>query len=246
MPAPTDSPLFATASTFTADGDTWGSSPNRVDPGAGRIAEGFEPTRLPAEWLNWILHTHGSWSAWLEAERARIAGYVGGAAGSGEWTYDAPRARTVGYGIDRTVFTTDAAGAPLWALPISAYPLARPIQNDARAYLYLPVPTGANLTSVTIQIGANSGARVGAQRWQATVYYQDIGVSLDPAISATVDDGGASGSTTIVLPITSGGHVVGADERVFVLIKGPTGPHASLDWLIQAVASFTDPGPRNY
>lgn len=245
MPAPTDDPLFATDATF-GGADPWSGDATRVDPGPAVRAEGYTPGQLPSAWLNHQLGTLGDWAEWLEAERARIAGYVGGAAGSSEWVYDAPRARTVGFGIDRCVFTTDAAGAPLWSLPISTYPLARPLFNDARAYLYLDLPSGANLTSVTLQIGANSGARVGAQRWQATVYYQDIGVSLDPAISATVDDGGASGSTTIVLPITSGGHIVGTDERVFVLLKGPTGPHASLDWLIQAVASFTDPGPRNY
>lgn len=77
MPAPSDLPEWALDASFASDGDAWAGDANKSSPGAGRIAEGFEPTSLPAEWLNWILNNHGSWAAWLEAERVRLSAYAG-------------------------------------------------------------------------------------------------------------------------------------------------------------------------
>lgn len=65
MPAPSYNGQFATDANFAADGDSWSGSPTKVDPGAGRKAEGFEPDTLPAEWLNWMLNNHGEWLVWL-------------------------------------------------------------------------------------------------------------------------------------------------------------------------------------
>ena len=68
MPAPSTSPLFATDATFTADGDSWSGDPTKVDFGATRRAEGFEPDTLPAEWLNFQIGLIGDWINWHEAE----------------------------------------------------------------------------------------------------------------------------------------------------------------------------------
>ncbi|AKF08677.1 hypothetical protein DB32_005826 [Sandaracinus amylolyticus] len=55
------------------DGDPHGGTPTRVDPGAPRRTEGFEPGQvLDAEALNFVFGNHGDWLAWLEEERARI------------------------------------------------------------------------------------------------------------------------------------------------------------------------------
>ncbi len=71
MAAPAD-PRFATDATFAADGDTWSGDPNKVDPGSGRVAEGFEPTTLPAEWLNWQLNLLGQWAHYVGASASRV------------------------------------------------------------------------------------------------------------------------------------------------------------------------------
>jgi hypothetical protein len=68
MPAPSTSPLFATDATYTADGDTWSGDPTKVDPGATRRAEGYEPDTLPAEWLNFQIGLVGDWIDWHESE----------------------------------------------------------------------------------------------------------------------------------------------------------------------------------
>lgn len=70
MAAPAD-PRFATDATFDADGETWASDPNKVDPGAPRIAEGFEPTTLPAEWLNYWFNRIGAWLFYIGESASR-------------------------------------------------------------------------------------------------------------------------------------------------------------------------------
>lgn len=189
------------------------------------------------------------------ANRTRwLANLLGGADGTAEWAYPAPRARTWSIcGIDRIVVATDASGARLWSMPNSVvFPALLPLVDDATAWLYLDLPSGAVLSQVELAIACNSGSRSGGQRWQAAVYRQDWAQTLDPPIGAMVDDGGGTGSTSIVMPITAGNgaggttHVVGVDERIQIRIKGPTSPHASLDYIKQARATWTDPGPRNF
>jgi hypothetical protein len=109
MPAPSDSPEFATAATFTVDGDTWGGDATTADPGAPRRAEGFEPTTLPVEWINWILNNHGAWLAWLgETDVARTM--RAWAFGSGtNWTRSGQR-------------YTSSANAATLQIPIPALP----------------------------------------------------------------------------------------------------------------------------
>ena len=68
MADPFADPRFATDAAFDMDGETWEGDANKVDPGAPRVAEGFEPTTLPAEWLNWQLNLLGSWVHYLGAE----------------------------------------------------------------------------------------------------------------------------------------------------------------------------------
>lgn len=68
MPAPSTGPQFATNTNFTVDGDDWGGSSVKIDPGTSRRNEGFEPDTLPAEWLNWVLNNHGEWLKWHDDE----------------------------------------------------------------------------------------------------------------------------------------------------------------------------------
>lgn len=69
MTIPETSPLFATVGTYPIDGDPWEGDPVRVDPGASRRAEGFEPDTLPAEWANFMTGIHGDWIEMLRRKR---------------------------------------------------------------------------------------------------------------------------------------------------------------------------------
>ena len=77
MTIPATSPLFATVGTYPIDGDAWEGDPVRVDPGASRRAEGWEPDTFPAEWANFMTGLHGDW---IEHHRRRRL-----ASGLGSW-----------------------------------------------------------------------------------------------------------------------------------------------------------------
>lgn len=169
---------------------------------------------------------------------------VGGAAGSDEWAYPTPRARQTTHLLDTFVFMTDAAGAPLWAIPNSSiFPVAHPLATDVLAYCHLRLPTGAILNSVDVFLRASSTLRVGTQRWQFQVFVQDWPASLDPALSAAVDDGGAGAQTVVNVPLTTP-YTVQSDEVVQVRIQGPDGPDSTDDYVIAVRANWDDPGPR--
>lgn len=68
MPPPVISPRFATDTNFAADGDSWSGAATKLDPGAGRRAEGYEPDTLPAEWINFMTNLHGEWIKYLDDE----------------------------------------------------------------------------------------------------------------------------------------------------------------------------------
>ncbi len=53
MPLPNPIPTWSTNATFVSPGDPWDGDPTKVDPGAGKRAEGWEPSEAPpAEFLN--------------------------------------------------------------------------------------------------------------------------------------------------------------------------------------------------
>jgi len=105
MTLPATSPLFATVGTYPMDGDDWEGDPVRVDPGASRRAEGYEPDTLPVEWANFITGVHGDW---IEHHRRRRV-----ASGLGSWT---PRTAASNFRI-KAIAARPAATALLGVVP---------------------------------------------------------------------------------------------------------------------------------
>lgn len=55
-------PVWATTASYPAGADPWSSTPTKVDPGSVLTLQGFAPnTRLPAQFMNWILNEMGVW-----------------------------------------------------------------------------------------------------------------------------------------------------------------------------------------
>ena len=94
MPAPASQPTWATDTNYTNGPDV--GTATKVAPSGAIQAEGHVPaTKAAPQRMNWWMNLVGQWTTWLEAERARLAGYIGGADGSGEWAYPAVRSRTI-------------------------------------------------------------------------------------------------------------------------------------------------------
>ena len=131
MPAPTDSPLFATDATYAADGgDAWDGTATRADPGAAIRAEGFEPEELPAEWLNHVLGVHGDWIEHItndtESEILTLAGFRGAPDVGADWF------------VDSNGWAQGAAGAK-------------------RYFAFDRIPDGSTITRVVATLGAHTG-----------------------------------------------------------------------------------------
>lgn len=66
MSRPAEIPTWATNDTFNSVGDPWDTDPTKVEPSAGRKAEGWEPTQVPpAEFFNWMMNSYGLWITYL-------------------------------------------------------------------------------------------------------------------------------------------------------------------------------------
>lgn len=62
MATPEKLPTWATDAVFASPGDPWDGDPTKVEPPAGKLAEGWEPTEEPpAEFLNWWKNLVGRW-----------------------------------------------------------------------------------------------------------------------------------------------------------------------------------------
>lgn len=191
MAAPAD-PRFATDTLFAADGDTWSGDPTKADPGSARRLEGFEPTTLPAEWLNWQLNLLGAW-----------AFYIGESA-----------ARTIRLSPWRAFPAANSiSAAPTWILKVISTPLTEG-QNLATganyARLVLPLsdilPDGSVVSWVRAAVKpgaarATPADRVLLHRIRHTVTWPVLGVAVTPVTSAfvssaeTYDDGTTDAQT---------------------------------------------------
>lgn len=191
MAAPAD-PRFATDATFDLDGETWEGDANKIDPGAPRVAEGFEPTTLPAEWLNWQLNLLGSWAYYIGASASRTLRLSPWRAWYGDNT------------------TTDA---PTWILQVFSTPLTEG-QNLASgsnyARLILPLsdilPNGSTVQWIRASVKpgaarATPANRILLHRIRHTLTWPTLGAAVKPVTSAfvstveTYDDGTTDAQT---------------------------------------------------
>lgn len=184
MSAPSYDGHFATDATFAADGDSWSGDPTKVDPGAGRKAEGFEPDTLPAEWLNWILNNHGEWAIWLEAERARIAAIV-----------DPPGSLKT-FQIDASAFAIrDNSGTPDtgWDVQADGSGLVSRAANNYAIYdLNQILPTGATVQRIKALVDPQSANGSGNRiEMSLNKVVRDFGTPAAPTITIEVARTGA-------------------------------------------------------
>ncbi len=183
MPAPTDLPDFATDATFAADGDSWSGDPTRVDPGAARLEEGFEPDLLPAPWLNHILGVHGDWINWLGVEERSVQTWHG--------------IDKAVFGLDETDYTIVATADPFVGSAI------RPLDANKHILLRLNLPHDAVLTEVRV-IVETSATRVDPDWWIASIWTEHYNPTtgartVEQQGASVADGGGAAGVKVIVL-----------------------------------------------
>ena len=67
MAKPASVPTWATDASFDDPGEDWDTEPNKVDPGAGKRADGWLPNEVvPADFLNHEQNAYGAWFTWLD------------------------------------------------------------------------------------------------------------------------------------------------------------------------------------
>ncbi len=242
MAAPATSPLFATDSVFTADGDTWSGDAVRLDPGSTRRAEGFEPDLLPCEWLNFVIGNHGDWIKHLSDS-------VGGDDGTAEWEYqDGPRRRHRVIPLSSGFYADDGAGVQTWNRTIIAATnwRARPLVNSTRAIFPIVLPTGAEVVAIKIWLSTSTG-RTGTDRFTMALYSQALDLAAayvenaGAIIGSAIDDGGGTGYTQRTL--TQAVTISPTDTLYWLEIKGPLGSLASTDYLSLIRLTWDAVGP---
>jgi hypothetical protein len=236
MPAPSDSPEFATSANFTVDGDAWGGDPTKADPGAPRKAEGFEPSTLPAEWLNWVLNNHGAWAVWLEDERARLDAYCAdtGVVLPAAQTHTRYMAAVSWRSVSGTGAYTHAS-QPFWTLSTNLAQLSMDISRV--------LPRAASIRRIAAVVNPGA-ARTGTDR----MILELIGHTVDtpfgtPSISFTVAASQRDDTTTaqqsIVIDLSgSPVPVTDAEDWTLTLTAG-TDAAANNDLAYMVIVEFT-------
>lgn len=249
MSAPNVDPRFATAATYTADGDDWGGASNKIDPGSGRKAEGFEPGMLPAEWLNWVVNLFGSWLYWIAAR-------LGGLDGSGEWNYETARSRIMlipinDYAAQTSTtadFTPGITGVQSQAVAIHTN--SGRVSFPLNAYLR----DGMVITSILAAVkpgAARTGGNVMVCDLEYTTPDFDV-VTNNPVDPTAITLSGASQANSTAVQLIGGvslSHAVQvrgtAAREYWFTVKGGNDAGTNPDKIYAIQVQVTDPGPRN-
>jgi hypothetical protein len=154
---PETSPLFATVGTYPIDGDPWEGDPVRVDPGASRRAEGWEPDTLPAEWANFMTGVQGDWIEYGRRKRLAMA--------LGTWT---PRTPSSNFPL-RAIAARDATAALVGVIPTLPTDHALAIVATAGGDTIEATSDGSAWTDTTTGLGsvlvADLAYLFSANRW---------------------------------------------------------------------------------
>ncbi len=261
MPRPTEHPDWATAPSDPTD---------IVRPPLGRINDGWNPAeKPPAQFWNWWQNLVGQWIRWLEesllAAQDELTTRINALSGfatllasrignieqriqSDEWTYPAPKTRTV-----ILLPTMDALG---WNYVVETNLgnefLARLSTSAAvRFPVPLPIPTGGRLLRVRALVRPVV-ARTFASRMNLTVYSSAFGFSapLGPALGSAVRAGPVFDDGTTALQVIDSGAIApppaNAPNRVHYAFVAPGLSTAGVGDRVYAIeVIFSDPGPRN-
>jgi hypothetical protein len=237
MAKPTDSELFATDATFAADGDTWSGDPVRVDPGAARRAEGFEPDLLPAEWLNHQLGVLGDHVDYLngivEADGSESLPAV-----TRTITIDALEMRPYVNGAFDAQTVQSGAGR------VNGFHVQIPAGNATRLFLPLNryVPEGADLKTADLLITpATTHTLVG--RFSLLSFTPNFTTPAQPVITEAA---GADTTGAVAEVLALSGTWAFTSTKVWVLQYHPGTITVGADNLFALRITFDDPGPRNF
>lgn len=240
MPAPAAIATIATDATFAADGDPWSGDATKVDPGAGRIAEGFEPDLLPAPWLNFVLNAITAWINYLKT-------YLN--TSTEEFVYPATKTRK------KTILPTvhgtfAAAGAASEWLPstIGNSPVLLPLVDAAKIWIPIDLPSGCTISAVEVIVRSDS-ARSTPNGWIVKAFEQSENWTT-PAAPTTTQQGSSTegGLASGYSKITVGSltpFIIVNEYTAHVEVTAPTGSLGSNDALVALRITFTDGGPRN-
>lgn len=236
MAKPSDSELFATDATFAADGDAWSGDPTRLDAGAARRAEGFEPDTLPAEWVNHQLGVLGD--------------HV-------DYIHNVLDATDIIPAVDRVVVINasdfqlaGAAGAD-WDAAQGTTGVSTSIADVGLAHLDLRayVPHGAIVKRVKILVDpgigrATVGNRISLQMQTRTLDFSTPAAGASSADFTLVRDDGTAGLQVL----DSGAFTTTIDSVKTHEITVTAGNDAATnnDVFYGVELTFTDPGPRNF
>jgi hypothetical protein len=240
MPAPTAIATIATDAAFAADGDPWSGDPTKVDPGAGRIAEGFEPDLLPAAWLNFVLNAITAWVNYLKT-------YLNTT--TEEFVYPTTKTRRLVLSANQALAVAASSGTPDWYPNVSTnVPTLVPRVAAATATFPVVVPSGSTITAVEVLV-RSSAVRTGSNRWTVRAFEMSAPWASPAAATATQQGSSTEGGGAIGYAVISVGNLTPflriAEYTAHVLVTGPTGSLVDTDELIAVRVTFTDGGPRN-
>ena len=239
MARPTEQPLWGTDAVFAAIGKAWDGLANKTDPGAGKKAEGFEPTERPAaDYLNWLFNRIYLWTQYLED--------ITNAAD--EHVYPTPKTRVVVIGPHSGINLT-GDGWHYSGVTDIAYIKAN-VDNVKRIFnLTDHLPSGCTVTKIDALIKPGA-AHTMEFNWVET----NDALDNFPTNSASYTPGGSSGSTTGQLANTNYQRisfsglsiVIGRDANMLVgELKAGTTASSNNDRCYGIEVTYTDVGPRN-
>ena len=236
MAGPATPPVqWGTDATHPAGADAWSGLANKVNPGAAKVAAGWEPEdNPPAEHLNYVLHNFGQWSE-----------YYRGFFDTTNDEFEYPSTKV------RTVFIPSEAWRPedpsLWSLGLRVW-----TTTAANAIMHIDLgpylPSGAIVSEFTVLLTPNA-ARASGSRMEVDLLSYDMDFATPSAGASsesnqTEDDGTTNLQIVQVVP-TASGDFQPMDKSTQVYIGRVTSGGSS-DTVRGARVSFTDPGPRNY
>ena len=226
MPQPTDPVEFATDTNYAADGDAWSGTPTRVDPGAPRRAEGYEPDVLGAQHLNHQLGVIGD-----------HVSYHFNVLNAADILPAVTRVRNIA-AINAQM--DNSGGVITWTINANQG-LAADAAN-ASAYIDLNelLPDGAEVTRIRVACTPDSGAS------QPGFRLNTFAIDMDAPSIGTVSFGTLFQATTsgVFQVVDSGAVSFTIDKGGLVTTLELIADDAGDDfWVVEV--SYVDPGPRN-
>ena len=244
--APYDStPAWATNANYAAGEEA--GNPTKIEPPSAQEQDGWRPgERPPAQYQNFWQHSSGLWLAWAEGAIDNLADRLGGADGTGEWTYeDGLRSRAVMIG------PRAGKGESGWSYNL--IDRAKCFENSHDLFIDITdyLTSGVNLRRVRalVKPGAarGSGNRMELQVHRVAASFTTPADPTETQLGATDEDNGSTAHQLLDSgDITD--ETIDRTETIVVawLRAGNTsGTGGQEDEFYGLQVAFDDPGPRN-